>query len=261
MNYLLAILAGAVQGLTEFLPVSSTGHLIIFEHFFHLSPDRFGLTFDVSLHLGTLLAIAVFFWKDYLSIFNLKNQLLGKLAIGTIPAAAAGLVFEKTVESTLRQIWVVALVLIIFSFALYLAEKFAKQKKTKEQISQTDSFVIGLFQALALIPGVSRSGSTISAGLFLGVKREEAAKFAFILSGPVIAAAGAKKFLEALTRSQVPVGDLAFFIIGIVSSAIFGYLTIKYFLQYLSKRTLYPFIIYRIALGLILLWPYLTLNP
>jgi len=181
MNYLLALLAGAVQGLTEFLPISSTGHLIIFEKIFNISQEEFGLAFDASLHLGTLLAVLIFFWKDYLKIISLKNRFVAKLIIGTIPAVFFGLIFEKQIDSTLRQIWIIALALIFFSAIFILAEKFGKQTKSKDNVSIIDALIIGLFQSIALIPGVSRSGSTISGGLFLGLKREEAARFAFLL--------------------------------------------------------------------------------
>ena len=253
MNYLLAILAGAVQGLTEFLPISSTGHLIIFEKIFGISQTKFGLAFDASLHLGTLLAIVLFFYKDYLKILSLKNALFVKLAVGTLPAVFLGLLFETQIETTFRQTWIVGLSLILFSFVFILAEKLGKKIKTKEKTTIVDSLAVGLFQSFALIPGISRSGSTISAGLFLGLKREEAAKFAFMLAGPVIAGAGFKKFFEVFSAQKFGSSDLNFFLIGIISSAIFGYLTIKYFLKYLSAKTLYPFVVYRVVLGLILL--------
>lgn len=251
MEYLLAVLAGAVQGLTEFLPVSSTGHLIIFEHLFGISQSDFGLAFDASLHLGTLAAIAVFFYKDY--IRALKSKLATRIIIGTLPAVVIGLALEGLIESSFRQLWVVGAALILFSSVFILAEKIGRQKLLKDQVTTFESLVIGLFQAAALVPGVSRSGSTISAGLLLGLKRDEAARFAFMLSGPVIAGAGFKKFLETVGSSSITTADFNFFAIGIISSAIFGYLTIKYFLKYLSTRTLYPFVIYRIALGLILI--------
>ena len=253
MTYLLAILAGALQGLTEFLPISSTGHLIIFENIFRISQKDFGLAFDASLHLGTLLAVLIFFWKDYLQILRSKNQLLFKLAIGTAPAVFFGLLFESQIDSSLRQIWIVGVALILFSAVFILAEKLGKQTRFKDHTTLLDALIIGVFQSIALIPGVSRSGSTISAGLFLNLKREEAAKFAFMLSGPVIFGAGAKKFLEVISSATLGGTDINFFLIGIASSALFGYLTIKYFLKYLSTRTLYPFVFYRVAIGLILL--------
>lgn len=176
-----------------------------------------------------------------------------KLAAGTIPAVIFGLIFESAIESTLRQLWVVGLSLILFSLVIILAEKYGKRIRHKADITIKDSLVIGLFQALALIPGISRSGSTISAGLFLNLTREEAAKFAFMLSGPVIFGAGAKKFLEVISSATTGGTDINYFLIGIVSSAVFGYLTIKYFLKYLSSKNLYPFIVYRLVVGIILL--------
>ena len=259
MNYVLAILAGAVQGLTEFLPVSSTGHLIIYEHIFNISQKEFGLAFDASLHLGTLFAVLIFFFKDYLSVFNFKNNLFIKLVIGTIPAAILGLIFENLIENQFRSLTLIAYSLILFSFVMIAAEIYAKRQKQQKAISKRDSFVVGLAQSLALVPGVSRSGATISAGLFLGQTRASAARFAFLLSGPIIAGAGSKKFLDVALRENLTSADLQFFIVGIVSSAIFGYLTIKYFLKYLQKNTLYPFIIYRVILGaLLILLPLFT---
>lgn len=252
MNYFLAILAGAVQGLTEFLPVSSTGHLIIFENIFGISQTNFGLAFDASLHLGTLLAVIIIFRKDYLKILNLKSRLSYLIIAGTIPAIFFGLIYENQIGTSFRQTWVVASSLIVFSTVIVLAEVIGRKFKGKDKLTVIDSLIIGLFQALALIPGVSRSGSTISAGLFLGLKREESAKFAFLLSGPIIAGAGFKKFLD-VSFSDISSVDFNFFLLGIVSSAIFGFLTIKYFLKYLQNHSLIPFVFYRVALGAILL--------
>lgn len=252
MNYVLAILAGAIQGLTEFLPVSSTGHLIIFQKLFNLSQEQFGLAFDASLHLGTLLAVLIFFFKDYLKILDFKNNLWFKLALGTMPAVAFGIPFENVIGQELRSLRLVGLALILFSFVMILAEKLGANNSSKK-VSVHKSFLIGLAQALALIPGISRSGSTISMGLFLGLTRQEAARFAFMLSGPIIAGAGLKKFAGVLSNQSLGSGDLNLFLIGIVSSFVFGYLTIKYFLKYLASNNLYPFVAYRIAVGLILL--------
>lgn len=257
MNYFLAIFIGFVQGVTEFLPISSTGHLVIFENLFGISQKTFGLAFDASLHLGTLLAVLIFFHKDYLKLINLKdNRLLLNLIIGTGPAVILGLVFEKVIESILRQLWIIGLAFILFSAVFILAEVYSRRLKSKEEISKIGALVIGIFQAIALIPGVSRSGSTISAGLFLGLSRVQAARFAFMLSGPIVAGAGLKKLIEVLTIGDLAKSEINFFIIGICSSAIFGYLTIKYFLKYLSARTLYPFVVYRVILGLFLLYNY-----
>lgn len=252
MNYFLAILAGAVQGLSEFLPISSTGHLIVFQKIFNLPQDSFGLAFDASLHLGTLFAILIFFWKDYLSALTSKRLLLN-LIVGTIPAVIFGLLFEGVIETGLRQLWVIGTALIVFSIVIIYAEKVGIRLKQIGSFSAKDSLIVGIFQAIALIPGISRSGSTISAGLFLNYKRQDAARFAFILSGPIIAAAGAKKFLDVLTSISTTKSEITHFIIGIISSAFFGYITIKYFLKYLSTKNLTPFVIYRLILGVVLI--------
>lgn len=253
MNYALAILAGAVQGLTEFLPISSTGHLIVFEHFFNISQNDFGLAFDASLHLGTLAAVLIFFFKDYLEILKIKNKLFLKIIVATLPAIFFGLFFESQIESSLRQLWIVGTALILFSGVMFYSERKSLQNKTGKSLSVFDSLIIGFAQALALIPGISRSGSTISAGLFLNLSRQEAAKFAFMISGPIIAGAGAKKFLQVFSSSSLSPQEAQFFIIGIISSAVFGYLTIKYFLKYLATSSLNPFIYYRIGLGILLI--------
>lgn len=251
MNFFLAILAGAVQGLSEFLPISSTGHLIIFQNILNLPHDSFGLAFDASLHLGTLFAILTFFWKDYLGVLK-SIRLLLNLIIGTIPAAVAGIVFESVIETSVHQLWVIGAALILFSIVMFYAEKIGKRLKQIGNFTARDSIIVGIFQAIALIPGISRSGSTISAGLFLNYKRDDAARFAFMLSGPIIAAAGGKKFLDALSANSATSSEINYFIIGIISSAFFGYITIKYFLRYLQTKTMTPFVVYRLILGVIL---------
>lgn len=253
MNYLIAIIAGALQGLTEFLPISSTGHLIILEKLFRLDTNSFGLAFDASLHLGTLLAILLFFAKDYLKVLQFKNGLLIKLITGTIPAVVIGLALESYIETSFRQLWVVGAALIAFSPVMVIAEKYGKKSKQNNQVSTAQSLLIGIAQSLALIPGISRSGATITAGLFLGLKREEAARFAFMLSGPIIAGAGLKKFASVISANSFQSHETNFFLIGMISSAIFGYLTIKFFIKYLQSQTLYPFVVYRLVLGTILL--------
>lgn len=251
MDIIYAVILGAVQGLTEFLPISSTGHLIIFEKIFNLSPVKFGLAFDASLHLGTLLAVAVFFYKDYLNVLNFKNKLYLKIIIATIPAVIIGLLMESKIETSFRSIQLVALAMIFFSPVIYRADKIGQKSQKQKNVNLISSLIIGFAQSLALIPGISRSGATISAGLFLGMTREQSARFAFMISGPIIAGAGLKKFSEVITSAQSY--DLTTFIVGIISSAIFGYLTIKYFIKYLSTNNLLPFIAYRVAVGILIL--------
>ena len=264
-----ALLLGAVQGITEFLPVSSTGHLILLEKLLHVSQDKYGLTFDAALHLGTLIAVLWFFKDTWFKLLKslltmIKKQkittaderLVTFLVIGTIPAMILGLLLEKKVETAFRSPVLVAIMLIIFSFVLLYVEKVGRKYKTTDAISTIDSLIIGTAQGIALIPGVSRSGITIAAGMWRGMKREEATRFAFLLSAPIIAGAGGLQLLHVikLIKMHTLVGnDVLFFVVGIISSTFFGYVTIKYFIQFVSKNSLKPFIVYRIVLGIAVL--------
>lgn len=203
-----AAFLGVMQGLGEFLPISSTGHLIIFEKLFGLATNQFGLSFDAFLHLGTLLALLWFFksdlWGLTKGLFNelkghkLENnfKLTSLLIIGTTPAAILGFLLESKIETAFRSPFLVALSLIGFSLIILLAEKMARQLKTSLELKNSQAFLIGLFQSLALIPGISRSGATIVSGLLVNLKEQEAARFSFLLSIPIVAGAGFKKLLE-----------------------------------------------------------------
>jgi undecaprenyl-diphosphatase len=264
MNIFIAIFLGIIQGLTEFLPVSSSGHLVFFHDVLNLdSIDN--LTFDVALHLGTLVALVVFFYKDiikYLQAFlksfvnwNLKNDLDQKIAwlilISMIPAGLLGYFGEEIIKNLFRSPLSVAIVLILFSFFFFIAEKYSQKQKDFSSLTWSKAFVIGLGQAIALIPGVSRSGITIITGLSYHLKREVAARFSFLMSIPIIFAAGVKKFIDAgLTELNAQIGIYLF---GFLSSAIVGYFCIKYFLAFLKKYSLNWFAVYRIILGLIIL--------
>lgn len=263
-----AAILGIVQGLAEFLPISSTGHLIIVEHFFGLSQEKFGLTFDAALHLGTLFAIIIYFRKEiydliiaFLKTFtqgfsDKETKLSWYIILATIPGAFFGILFEKKVETIFRSPVLVGLALIIFSAVLWYADKFSRKNKTITDVGVRDSIIIGLAQALALVPGISRSGATIAAAMSGGLKREDAAHFAFLLSGPIILGAGGKTLLDIVKLRQAQVyqsSDILFFTIGIVFAAISGYITIRFFLNYLSKNTLMPFIWYRVLLGVAVL--------
>jgi undecaprenyl-diphosphatase len=269
-DLLKAALLGIVQGLTEFLPVSSTGHLVLLEEWFGVSEDKFGLTFDAAIHLGTLLAILVYFWPLIVglaaswlrSIRSLRwdlhsdSRLAWLIVIGSLPAAALGFLFEDAVEDRLREPAVVATMLILFSGVLVLAERLGEKRRQATQLGVVGTLFVGFAQAVALIPGVSRSGITISAGLFAQLRRQQAALFAFLLSAPIIAGAGLKQVFDII--DQVRDGlldgeDLAFFLTGLVLAAITGYLTIRFLLAYLREHSLYPFVAYRVTLGVVLL--------
>lgn len=257
IDILYALLFGAVQGLTEFLPISSTGHLILLEKFFKLSPALFGLSFDIALHIGTLFALLLYFKKDIIfiitHIFQRKDRLGVLLIIATIPAVIFGLAFKDIISSDFRNPLFIALNLFIFSFVLWIAERQDKNTNDLNKLTVKQSFIIGLFQSLALLPGVSRSGSTISGGLFLGLNKEQAGRFAFLLSIPIIALAAVADIPDLLTDGFT-IYKIQIFLVGMISAFITGYFCIKYFLLYLKKHGFGPFILYRIILAILIVW-------
>ncbi len=262
MDIIYSILAGIIQGLTEFLPISSSGHLVIFHELFNFSILS-ELLFDAVLHLGTLLALLIFFYKDiskYIIAFfqsfakwQLKEKVEQRLAwwlvVGTIPAAVIGYFLEDVIENFFRQTYWVAIMLVVFALFFLAAERFAKKFKEMNQISFKNALMIGLAQAIALIPGVSRSGITILAGLGSGLKRAQAARFSFVLAIPIVLGAGLKKLFD-LTNYSVSSAEVVVLIAGFLAAAITGYFCIKFFLHYLQKNTLKPFAYYRIVLAL-----------
>lgn len=264
-----AIILGVVQGLTEFLPISSTAHLILVPWLFGWSDP--GLAFDVVLHLGTLTGIIAFFWRDFYRMFcgmvfsgNTMNDLTvdGKIGwyivLGTVPAGLAGMLFKDKVETVLRSPTIIAVTLILFAIFLWWAEQRGKKKRDLAHINILDTIVIGAAQALALIPGVSRSGITITAGLFRDLERATAARFAFLLSTPIILAGGLLSFLD-IYKAGFPQGMLWPSFGGFMASAISGFLAIKYLLIFLSRQKVNVFVYYRILLGIfILLWVSVT---
>lgn len=269
MDMFQAIVLGIIQGLTEFIPVSSTAHLIFLPKFFGwIDP---GLSFDVILHLGTLTGVVFFFWKDFIHIFrgmfmvrrnaldilnNPEGMIGWYLIIGTIPAGIAGLIFKEKVETTLRTPAIIAVSLIFFGLVLWWADKRGRKIRRLYHMNIGDALFIGCAQAIALIPGVSRSGITISAGLFRGLERETAARFTFLLSTPIILAGGILSGQD-LYMSGPPDGMVSPFIVGFLASAISGFMAIKYLLKYLSRRNVNLFVYYRIIVGILIL----LINP
>lgn len=272
MEFIQAIIYGIIQGITEFLPISSTAHLVIFPYVFDWTDP--GLTFDVFLHLGTVIAILSFFLKDWILIFkyflNRKDNLeeanikFGKpnflliLLVGTIPAAILGYFLEASIEDTFRSPLLIAIMLIIFGLVLYLAdsEKINKHQKDLKDVGYFYSLIIGFAQSIALIPGVSRSGATMTAGLLLGLKREVAARFSFLLATPIMIGATLFRFKDVISLpAQELFNGFGFWpaIVGFLFSLVSGYLAIKYLLKFLQKGTFLPFVIYRIILGLIII--------
>jgi undecaprenyl-diphosphatase len=272
MEMISAAILGIVQGLTEFLPVSSSAHLIIVPWFFGWNPE--GLTFDVSLHFGTAIAVLAFFWKDWLrlareTLIGLKEgkplgnpdrRLAWFLVVGTLPALAVGLALEETIETRLRSPLVIVFTLAFLALLLFFAEKKGRKDRDIEAFTWADSLWIGCSQAVALIPGVSRSGITITAALFRNSTRTSAARFSFLLSTPVIVGASLLegwKLAKVINRPVEGAAHVQWDVlgIGVLSAAITGFLCIRFFLRYLQKKSFVPFVVYRILLaGITLLY-------
>ena len=266
MDLTQAITLGAVQGITEFLPISSTAHLILVPWLMGW-PDP-GATFDVALHLGTLVALILYFRNDWLGLITSgigwlrgdRTDPTGHLAIyivlATIPGALLGALFQHQIETALRSPLIISITLVALALLLVLAERVGRQTTDIKHITLPDSLTVGFAQALALVPGVSRSGITITAGLFRGMTRATAARFSFFLSTPIIAGAVAKKFLD-LFKEGIPSGATMPFIAGILVSGVVGYLSIAFLIRYLSTHNTYVFIYYRIALGFLVFLAFL----
>ncbi|MFO0754837.1 MAG: undecaprenyl-diphosphate phosphatase [Thermodesulfovibrionales bacterium] len=243
-----AIILGIVQGLTEFLPVSSTAHLILFPWFFGWKGAVDTLAFDVALHGGTLLALLVCFYRDWLHLLFRDRRMLSYILVGIIPAGAAGVLLNKYVESTLRSPLVIICTLVGLGILMVVAERLSR--KSKECVSLSDSLFVGVAQAIALIPGVSRSGITITAGLFKDLTRESAARFSFLLSTPVI---GGAVLLEGKKLVASPeIYHLDVILAGVAASFISGYLAIRFLLEFLKRHPLNIFVYYRFLLAVII---------
>lgn len=258
MDIFSSIILGAIQGLTEFLPISSSGHLIIARDIFGWQ-GNIDMAFDAILQLATVLALIVYFWDDILKLLKslflmIKREtveqsekiMIWSIIIGTIPAVIAGLLLETYMETVFRSALLVSIILIVGSGLMFFAEKFSKQDK---ELSIKKGFAIGFFQCLALIPGFSRSGATISGGLLLGLKRESAARFSFLLSIPIIAGSGLKKLLD-LIQSGLINYDYQGIILGSLTAFIVGLLAIKFLMTFLKKYPLDIFIYYRLILAI-----------
>jgi len=259
-----AIILGIIQGLTEFIPVSSSAHLLVIPEL--LRWRDLGLAFDVALHMGTLVALVAYFRRDWAGILSASlrrrgdepdagKRMLLPIIAACVPAAVAGFLLDEKIEAlrTWRyQLSTIAVVLIGIGLVMLLAERVGKKQRGVDQMNPLDYAVIGCAQALALFPGVSRSGITISAGLFRGLDRAAAARFSFLLSTPIVLGAGLME-LKKLVRSGLPANEFAPFVIGFATSAVFGYLAIHFLMNYLRKRPLNAFVTYRICFALFIL--------
>ena len=266
MPLLHAIVLGIVQGLTEFLPVSSSAHLIVVPWI--LGWDDGGLTFDVALHVGTLTAVVLFFFRDWVQIIaqgfgwsagndpglSRNRGLLWLLVAGTIPGGIAGVLLEKQAESALRSPYIIAAAAIAVGLVMWLADWAGRKQNDIASVSLVDSLTVGVSQAFAIIPGVSRSGSTIAAGLFRGLDRPTAARFSFLLSTPIIAGAAAKRAWELVRHGGGLPHDMQIaFMAGMLVSAITGCIAIAFFLNFLRRRSLALFVWYRIVFGIMVI--------
>src|SRR5450756_360428 len=276
ITILQAILLGLIQGATEFIPVSSSAHLIIVPWLFGWKdPALTSLTFDVALHIGTLVAVLAFFASDWMRLIkawfmSVKERKVGSgpdrrlawfVVIGTIPGAIAGILFESKIETLFHQpgvpiqasaLLVMAAIIAVMGAALLIADRLARHLADLGGLSLKNILIIGFSQALAIFPGVSRSGSTITAGLGLGLKREAAAKFSFLLSAPIIAGAGLKSLYEiysGLKTGAIAQNDLLLFPIGFIAASVSGYFCIRFLLNYLQKHSMNVFVYYRWALA------------
>jgi undecaprenyl-diphosphatase len=281
MTILQAIILGIVQGLTEYIPISSSAHLIIVPWLFGWhDPAVTSLSFDVALHLGTLVAVVWFFADDWARLIragvaslverkigsDTNRKLAWLIVIGCIPGGIAGVLAESKIDRLFHQpnvpiepitMIILAIIIALMALVLFVVERLARHTRELNWLTLKDSIIIGLAQALAVVPGVSRSGSTITAGMALNLKREAAARFSFLLSAPIIAGAGLKSAWDMVQQYQVGGGfssvELILFPIGLVAAAISGYLCIKYLLRYLQNHSTDLFVYYRWGLSIFII--------
>lgn len=262
-----AILLGIIQGLTEFLPISSSAHVQIAQELMGLSElSKPELTaFIATIQIGTELAVIVYFFKTIIEIFKAfftqgllpfskqssQSKMGWLIIIGTVPIVALGLIFQDLIENQLRQLWVIGVMLIVFGVLLGLADRFAPKRKNIEALDMKSGLVFGLGQALALIPGVSRSGGSITVGLMMGFTREAAARYSFLLAIPAVIAAGGFQFLKSY--QDLPQDLLLATIAATAVSFIVGYAVIAWLLKYLTRGSFMPFVIWRVGVGALLL--------
>jgi undecaprenyl-diphosphatase len=260
MTHFGAIILGLVEGLTEFIPVSSSGHLIVAREIMHIN-DVEALSFDAIIQMSAILALLIYFYKDVLKLVNnffkliLKKSieekdkiLLYAIILGTIPAVVFGLLLEKQMDTAFRNLHLVSLALLFGAWLMWYAQRVSKENKS---LNVKNGILVGFYQCLALVPGVSRSGATISGGLISGLKKEEAIRFSFLLSIPILLGSGLKKLFEV--RSEILGNSFGFeLLLGSISAFLAGYFSIRFLMKYLKNHNLDVFIYYRIALFLAL---------
>lgn len=260
------IILAIIQGIAEFLPISSSAHLIIFRDLFQIGANSItgdlALAFDIALHFGTLLAIAIYFFKDFWNmvfsgltkgIKTKEGKVFWYIVVATIPAAIVGVLFEEVIENAIRSNFIlIGGALIVMGIIIYLTDKYAKQTKSFDTVSIKDAILIGCSQVFALIPGFSRSGTTIASARSLKLEREDAAKFSFYLSAPVVLGAVVLSIFDTATIEAIS-NNLSIFIIGIGVAFISGLLCIEFLLHYIKKHDFKVFMWYRVVLGLVVI--------
>jgi undecaprenyl-diphosphatase len=260
VNLFTALILGVVQGLTEFLPISSSAHVQLAESFLNVTDDKAKLTaFIATIQLGTEAAVVIFFWKDIIRIVGAwfktgftkamsTDAKVGWLVIiGSLPVVIAGLLFKDFIETDLRNLWIIATTLIVFGILLGVADRYGAKQKPIEDLSARHGLLFGLGQMLAVIPGVSRSGGTITVGLALGYTREAAARYSFLLAIPAVLASGLFEF--ATTVESLDTNNLLEVLVATIISFAVGWFVIKFFLAYLAKGSFLPFVIWRVVVG------------
>lgn len=253
MELIKIIILGIIQGVTEFLPISSSGHLVIFQYLFGINTDQ--LTLSVFLHFGTVIPVIVIYWEDVKGILLFKKEqrrLSWLVIVGIIPTGILGFLFEDYIEGLFTSMDIVGYMLLITGLLIYLTEKLSNVKFSLDEMKEHNAIIVGLAQALAMIPGISRSGSTIVSSLLQGLDRESAAKYSFLLSVPVIFGVGLLELKNVLTVGLVKLSWLSIFI-GFVISGISGYFAIKYLLHILKKGSLVIFSYYCWIVGIIVI--------
>ena len=256
MTILQAVILGLAQGLGEFLPISSSAHLVLIPWLFMWTDP--GLTFDVALHVGTLVAVVIYFWKDWWQLLikgftdvrSVKGRLFWYLVVATVPGAMSGFLLEKEAETLFRSPILIAMMLILMGILLYWADRRSAKKIEINHITFGTSIFIGISQALAIIPGVSRSGITMTTGLLMGLNREGAARFSFLLSTPIIFGAAMVKLPGVISNSSVINVN---FVIGMAVSCITGIASIGFLLRYVQTKDFLPFVWYRFVLGVLVI--------
>jgi len=260
MHPITALLLGVVQGITEFLPISSSGHLALLEHYFHVAGG--GLSFDILLHVGTLAALLAYFSRDWLDMgqallrpsrYNRPERwLLLYIIVASIPGALAGVLWEKKAETIFRQPARIAVLMAGVGLLLLLAERIARHHRPLDRLQLPDAVLIGLSQALAIMPGVSRSGITMTCALFLGFNRRSSAHFSFLLATPIIAGAGLHHLPQWFSHPPENLSWLAV-ALGFLGAFVASYLSIRFLLRFLQHHTFIPFAVYRLALAALVL--------